>query len=259
MGRRLLPWFLARGISANMVSIGGLVLGTLAAIAYANWNLWLAPFIGLALSVCWLIADGLDGMIARATQTASALGRALDGLCDHGVFTLIYVAVAVSIGTGEGWALAIAAGVMHAVQSNLYESERARFHRRCKGVAVVAPVPSRNPLVQFYDYVAGTIDRFALPFDKELRDAADPARLADDYGAMASRPLHLMSLLSANVRVIAIFLACTAGDPRFFWWFEIIPLTAILVIGLVWHRMVEARLVKAVSTAPLHNINNQPS
>src|SRR3546814_9333837 len=42
--------------------------------------------IGLPLSLFWLVADGLDGMIARATGTPSAAGRVLDGLCDHGVF-----------------------------------------------------------------------------------------------------------------------------------------------------------------------------
>ena len=53
-----------------------------------------------------------------------------------------------------------------------------------------------------------------------------------------------MSLLTANVRVYAIFLACLAGNPRLFWWFELVPLTAILVIGLVWHRAVEAGLIE---------------
>ncbi len=252
-GRKLLPWFVARGISANMVSVGGLILGTLAALAYANWGHWQFAFVGLLLSTGWLIADGLDGMIARATNTASPLGRALDGLVDHGVFTLIYLALAISIGTAEGWVLAITAGVLHAVQSNLYESERARFHRRCKGIAAPAvPVPSRNPLVQLYDYAAGTIDRFAQPFDNALGRAQSPERLAGDYSAKATRPLHLMSLLSANVRVLAIFLACVAGNPRFFWWFEILPLTAILVIGLVWHRIVEGRLIRGGAAAYLH-------
>ena len=55
----------------------------------------------------------------------------------------------------------------------------------------------------------------------------------------------LLSLLSANVRVWAIFIACVAGNPRFFWWFELVPMTAILVIGLVWHRLVERRLIRS--------------
>ena len=246
-GRGLLPWFVARGISANAVSVAGLALGTGAAFAYSNWNDWRWALAGLLLSVAWLIADGLDGMIARATGTASALGRFLDGLCDHGVFILIYVVLAGSIGTVEGWVLAISAGVAHAVQSSLYEGERARFHRRCKGDAGTPPVPSRNPLVRLYDSVANAVDRFAHAFDGSLRRHSDPAAFAAAYGAAATGPLGLMRLLSANMRVIAIFVACLAGNPRLFWWFELIPLTVILVIGLFWHRAVEARLAGAAS------------
>lgn len=248
-GRGLLPWFLAHAVSANMVSLVGLSLGILAAAAYAKWDVWPFPLIGLLLSMGWLIADGLDGMIARATNTTSALGRFLDGSCDHAVFILIYVVIATMIGTGEGWALACSAGALHILQSALYENERARFHRRCKGVGASAPLPGGNPLMQLYDLVAGTLDRFARSFDDVLRRQADPRRLAQAYGEQASRPMRLMSLLSANVRVYAIFVACAAGNPRIFWWFEIVPMTAILVVGLVWHRLVEYRLVRCARPA----------
>lgn len=255
-GRRLLPWFVARGISANAVSIGGLALGIAAAFAYSNWTAWPWALAGLLLSVGWLIADGLDGMIARATGTASPLGRFLDGLCDHGVFVLIYVVLASSIGTVEGWALAISAGVAHAVQSSLYEGERARFHRRCKGDAGTPPVRSRNPLVLLYDSVANAADRFAHAFDDMLRRQSDPAAFGAAYAEAAVAPMRLMRLLSANMRVFAIFVACLAGNPRLFWWFELIPLTLILVIGLFWHRAVEARLAGA---ATIHLSPSDPS
>jgi hypothetical protein len=253
--RFLLPWFVARGISANAVSILGLALGALAALAYAHWQSWPFAVIGLVLSVGWLVADGLDGMVARATGTASPLGRVLDGLCDHGVFTLIYVVLACSIGTVSVWALTLAAGAAHAVQSNLYESERARFHRRRDGIAVARPpAPNRNPFVRFYDHVAGSLERFAGRFDVVLGGQSAPVTLAAAYGAAAARPMRLMSLLSANVRVYAIFLACLAHDPRWFWWFELGPLSAVLLIGLVWHRRVEAHLAAgAPLTAPYHD------
>src|SRR4051794_13393739 len=61
--RALLPWFLARGISANIVSVGGLCLGALAALAFANWRSGPFAGMGLLLSMAWLVADGLDGMI----------------------------------------------------------------------------------------------------------------------------------------------------------------------------------------------------
>jgi CDP-diacylglycerol---serine O-phosphatidyltransferase len=249
LARSVLPWFVSRGISANAVSLGGLFLGALAAIAYANWRLWPFACIGLLLSLAWLVADGLDGMIARATGTASPLGRILDGICDHGVFLLIYLALAESIGTLEAWILAACAGAFHAVQSNLYESERARFHRRCMGLAASVRRPARNPFVRLYDYVSGLLDRSALPFDQALERDAGSARLGGIYCAAAAKPLRLMILLSANVRVYAIFLACIARHPLLFWWFEILPLTAVLIIGLWWHRIVESRLIRNMGAA----------
>jgi len=252
-GRRLLPWFVARRISANAVSVGGLVVGAMAALAFAQWAAWPVALLGFLLAIAWLIADGLDGMIARATGTASPLGRFLDGLCDHGVFFLIYLALVLSIGTTAAWLLAAAAGAAHALQSSLYEGERARFHLRIKGQAGdTAAASGGNALLRFYDRTAGSVDRLAHAFDDALRRAPDPARLAAAYGAAAARPLHLMSLLSANVRVMAIFLACIAGNPVLFWWFELVPLTAILAIGLIWHRSVEYRLVsRAASRTPV--------
>jgi CDP-diacylglycerol--serine O-phosphatidyltransferase len=244
----LLPWFIARGISANAVSLSGLAVGGLAALAYAHWQSWAFVMLGLLLSIAWLVADGLDGIVARATGTSSPLGRVLDGLCDHGVFTLIYVVLACSIGTAAVWALTLAAGAAHAVQSNLYESERARFHRRCMGVAVATrPTPSRNPLVRLYDYVAGTLERSAGRFDAVLGAHSNPAKLATAYGAAAVGPMRLMTLLSANVRVYAIGVACLAHDPRWFWWFELGPLSAVLLVGIFWHRRVEARLSGAAA------------
>jgi hypothetical protein len=245
----LLPWFVSRRISANAVSIGGLCIGALAAAAYSRWDLWPFAVAGLLLSVAWLVADGLDGMIARATGSASALGRFLDGLCDHGVFFLIYVALAWSIGGLGTWVLACCAGVAHALQSNLYESERARFHRRCRGIATSAAGPSGNAVVRMYDRVSLLFNRSRIAFDEALRGHPRPTELGTAYGAFVTKPLRLLSLLSANVRVYAIFIACITGHPTLFWWFELLPMTAILVIGVYWHRRLEIRLIRNTGTA----------
>ena len=249
LGRLLLPWALARGVSANAVSVGGLFLGIGAALAYADaadagGGGWPLAVLGLLLSVGWLVADGLDGMVARATGTASPLGRLLDGLCDHGVFILIYVALANQWGTVGGWALAVAAGAAHTVQSSLYEGERARFHRRARGIARPEAVPTAgSAIVRFYDHVAGTPERLARPFERRLAAAPDPGELGRIYGRRATAPMRLLALETANVRVAAIFVASLLGDPRIFWWFEIVPLSLVLAIGLAWHRRVEQGLV----------------
>lgn len=247
--RALMPVAIRLGISANAVSCIGLAIGTLAALCFYDWQSPVSVTFGLALAVAWLIADGLDGMVARATGTASPLGRVMDGICDHGVFVLIYVAMATAIGTVEGWVLAVAAGAAHAVQSSLYEAERARFHRRVKGDAGdIRPVRTRNPLERLYDFVADSMDRAAGRFDDALRDRR---ALAEPYGRRAAPPMKAMALLSANMRVLAIWAACMLGDPKIFWWIEIVPLTMVCVVTILWHRRVEAM------TAGLHIAENQ--
>ena len=248
--RSLLPWAVARGISANLVSVAGFVLGLMAAIAYARWDDWRFALVGLVLSIGWLIADGLDGMVARATGTASPLGRVLDGVCDHGVFILIYVIIASMIGTGEGWAWAIGAGAAHIVQSSLYEGERARYHRRVRGLPQPpASAPANSAVVRGYDRMATGIDRLSTGFDRLFEDRAIAPTLAADYGMRAAGPMRLMILLTANTRVWAIFVACLLGDPRWFWWFELVPLFVVTFIGVIWHRMVEAALLREYSVA----------
>jgi CDP-diacylglycerol---serine O-phosphatidyltransferase len=235
LAQALVPWAMKVRLSANAVSLIGLACGLGAALAYTRWTDPRLVILGLLLTIAWLVADGLDGKLARATGTASPFGRFLDGVCDHLIFVAIYIGLAWSIGTAQAFALALMAGVAHAVQSALYEGERYRFHRRVKGEAlVVAPAPSPNPLVRLYDAV-----------DAALADAPDPARFAAAYGDAATSPMRLLTLLSANMRVLAIFLACLAASPQLFWWFEIVPLTAVAAAGLVWHRRVEQRFITA--------------
>ena len=249
--RALLPLALKLRVSANTVSLIGLAVGVIAALAFARWRVPGMALAGLALGVAWLVCDGLDGMVARATRTASAFGRVLDGICDHGVFILIYVLLATSIGTAGAWALAITAGAAHMVQSSLYEGERARFHRRLRGQAAPIARPQLGgPLVRLYDAVAGSIDRLAARFDAAMRAARDPGQFGRDYGHAAAPAMKAMSLLSANVRLIAITLACLARAPVLFWWFEIGPLTLVALVAIGWHRRVERRLALGLSDTP---------
>jgi hypothetical protein len=253
-GRSLLPVAIRAGVSANMVSIIGLLLGAFAAVAFVKGSHPALALVGLVFAIGWLIADGLDGMIARATGTASPLGRALDGMCDHGVFALIYLSLAWTTGTVEGWVLAVVASAAHAVQSSLYEGERARFHRRARGIALIAPPPIvGGPLVQLYDTVSTSLDRIAMPFERRLSASLDPVGFGRAYAAAAIGPMKLMTLLTANVRVLAIFVACLLGDPRVFWWFEIVPLTVVAIVGILWHRRVER------AAAPIAAAEDRPA
>jgi hypothetical protein len=62
--------------------------------------------------------------------------------------------------------------------------------------------------------------------------------------------MRFMALLSANTRLLAIWVACVAGDPKLFWWFEIIPLSVLAIVTILWHRRVEAALAFKDAEAP---------
>lgn len=242
-GRMLLPLALKARVSANMVSVAGLAVGTAAAVSYLGWRDPALATLGFLLTIAWLVFDGLDGMVARATGTASPLGRFMDGLCDHGVFLILYLALGASIDRPEAWITGTIAGFVHGIQSNLYESERARYHRRVRGDSTRdAPPPSANAAMRLYDRLAGSLDRLAGRFDRALAAAPDPRGLAAAYGAHAAPALKLMNLLNANARIIVLYAACLAGDPMLFWWWTLVPLTLLTGAGLIWHRRIEARL-----------------
>lgn len=241
LAHALLPVALRVRAPANLISLIGLMLGAAAALAFAQWRVAGMPLVALAFAVAWLVADGLDGMVARATGTASALGRLLDGVCDHGSFILMYVAVALSIGTVEGWVLAVAGGAAHALQSNLYETERARYHRRVRGVFEVAEQPrTGSRLERGYDRIAALGEARALRFDQAMaRGGENTRRSAERYGRAAAAPMRAMALLSANTRIVTLTVACLIGAPALFWWFELVVLSAVALMTFLWHRRVE--------------------
>jgi hypothetical protein len=86
------------------------------------------------------------------------------------------------------------------------------------------------------------MDRLAARFDRALAAAPDRRALAEPYGHRAVPPLRTMNLLTANMRVVALYAACLAGNPMLFWWWELGPLTLVTILCLAWHRRIEAGL-----------------
>ena len=206
-GRMLLPLALRARVSANMVSVAGLAVGTGAAFAYLGWRDPVLATLAFLLTIGWLVLDGLDGMVARATGTASALGRFLDGLCDHGVFLILYLALGAAIDTPEAWVTGTIAGLVHGVQANLYESERVRYHRRVRGdPGGEAPPPPPNAVMRVYEKLAGSLE-LAGRFDRASppRPTSAPCSAYGDRAvrAEASNLLNAMPGSSSSTRRLA--------------------------------------------------------
>lgn len=83
----------ALGISANAVTVSSLIIAVFAAIAFARGQFGVAAVIAAIAA----LADGLDGLIARATNTESRFGRVLDTTVDRYVDALFLGGIAVHV------------------------------------------------------------------------------------------------------------------------------------------------------------------
>jgi phosphatidylglycerophosphate synthase len=76
-------WLAIHGVSANMITLTGLVFGlSAAACLLFRQSLWGLTFILLSV-----FADMLDGTVARLNQQATLTGRKFDSACDRIVET----------------------------------------------------------------------------------------------------------------------------------------------------------------------------
>jgi phosphatidylglycerophosphate synthase len=91
------------GLTADHITLIGLVLGLAAGMAIALQAYW----VGLALVLASRLADGLDGAVARATQKTDR-GGYLDIVCDYA----FYAAVPLGFAVADPAANAVAACVM---------------------------------------------------------------------------------------------------------------------------------------------------
>lgn len=235
---RLLAPALHLGIHPNSVSFAGMGFGALAGVAYAHWQNPAAVLAGFALMIGWHVMDGLDGKLARASGKASPLGRLIDGLCDYAVFFLVILPIVFSF---DDWppvlALAVTSGICHALQSAWYEGEREAWKRRARGLFHVDPrPPARFWGERLYNGIEARVSGVRA-IDSAL--AANPARLGAYLDAAAPH-LRRLSLLSANNRTVAIAVACLAGDPRLYFYWEIGVLSLAALLLAAGLRRVEA-------------------
>ncbi len=246
---RLLAPALRLGIHPNTVSFTGMGLGALAGLCYWQWQSPLAVLAGFALMVGWHIMDGLDGKLARASGKASPLGRLIDGLCDYFAFIFVLLPIALSFADWKPMlALALVSGAFHAVQSAWYEGEREAWKRRARGsFATEVQAASGMKIEGLYNWVEQRLGSGARPIDAVL--ARHPERL-EAYLAATAPLVRQLSILSANNRTIAIALACLAGDPQFYWYWEIGALTLIAVLMAARLRRREQGIAEVVHAPP---------
>jgi archaetidylinositol phosphate synthase len=109
------------GLTPNSISVVGIVLAFLSALAYAGWQnrqlyLLLATFLLLLSGFC----DVLDGVVARVYGQATVFGGFLDSMVDR------YADAAIYIGIIVGGLCNVFSGLIAIVGSLLVSYSRAR-------------------------------------------------------------------------------------------------------------------------------------
>lgn len=243
------------GVSPNAVSILGMVFGGLAALAYYQYEAWPYALAGFIFMLGWHVMDGADGQLARLTGQTSEVGKILDGLCDHGTFALVYLALTVAAAAELGswvWGFAVLAGLSHLVQASAYEFQRQSydFWVHAKASAKLdTPEAARASLdaktgaarvfglcyviyLRLQHALAGVDADLWAALAESIDRAGDPAErraVRETYRAAHLDVVRRWSLLSSNYRTLAIFVAALLGNPAYFFLFEIVVLNAVFV------------------------------
>ncbi len=238
LSARLVPLLARAGVHPNAVSIMGALCGMAAGLAYYE-NL---IFPGFALMIAWHIFDGADGQLARLTNKMSPSGQVIDGACDYVTFGAIYIAVALTLLSAHDasiLALVVIAAVSHAIQAAAFERQREVYlsWRKMETGPVTAAKMSSS--ATFAMRVYEKVQQLFLPMPAALkRDLMERAgrgeatAIGAKYRDVYGRPVKLWSILSANNRSIAIFIAFLVAWPEGYLWFEAVVLN-LAVVGLM--------------------------
>lgn len=257
----LVPKLAARNITPNMVSLTGMTFGILAGFAYHHSQNPAMAVLGFVFMIMWHIMDGADGQLARLTKSYSEIGKILDGVCDYITFISVYVGIALMLSqesTGNVWTIVLVAGALHAIQSGAYEVQRGEYdywgHGKqsaalpeisqmiadLKGKPLFAFMMSQFHIgyVRMQRCTSGISAQHREALAQALQDHPDKT---DDiralYREIFAPAVNGWSIMCANYRTIAIFIACVLGQPIYFFWFEIALLTPILVVLLQKQRL----------------------
>ena len=246
---RLAPLLVPTGIHPNLVSLGGLSAGLIAALFYSHPEWAYSAWAGFGFMILWHILDGTDGQLARLSGKSSAIGKVVDGLADYSVFGAVYIVLAWMGSESMGlnaWLIGFAAAFSHALQSASYERQREKFTAWTKPASAPATTGQDQAdahapagriarlLDGLYTRVQALLDR-----DKESRALLDQvlflpaqtqAEVRAEYRARFAAQVQLWSLLSANIHTLAIFLFALFGNAWDYFLFELIGLNLLLIV-----------------------------
>lgn len=260
--RRLAAALARTPITPNMVSIFGAAMVCGAGVLYALIATPLAIAIGFALHLLWHVVDGADGDLARMTGRASPRGEVIDGLCDYGGHTVLYLLLGDALQQSFGpliWLVVVGAGASRIVQSVFAESSRRTYQWWVYGVPwiqqnrAVASVGLGGALAGFYLKVSraitGPTERINILVSSAEADPAERRRIARLAKESGRRTLLLPALLGANPRTVLLGLSMIAGSSVWFFLVELTILNLLLLVAIMRQRANCQRLARLIASS----------
>ncbi|NMN89234.1 MULTISPECIES: CDP-alcohol phosphatidyltransferase family protein [unclassified Novosphingobium] len=240
-----MAWALApTPITPNMVSVFGAAMVVAAGIAYCQPGWPWTTLLGLVLHMSWHVVDGADGDLARLTKRSGPNGEMVDGLCDYGSHTVVYLMLGWWLQQHVSawcWIAVVAAGLSRIVQANHYEVQRRQYQWWAYGNAWLRQddVPITGPgtaLARLYLLLGRALAPGGAEVDAAFdRLASDPTRAGrahDIARAHAADLLPSWRILGANSRTILLGLAVLAGSPLYYFLFEAVLLNLVLIASI---------------------------
>ncbi len=137
-------WAARRGFTPNQVTVAAMVIGILAAAAFATGERW-GLVAGAVLLQLSFTADCVDGQLARYTRTFSKLGAWLDSIFDRAKEYVAFAGLAIGASRAGDpvWVLACAAITLQTVR---HMSDFAYMSVRAQTTLKVSGPPLEQPL-----------------------------------------------------------------------------------------------------------------
>ena len=230
------------GLTPNMLTVVSLITGVSGA-CMLYWDSWM--WVGIGLIILSGLFDASDGQLARMTQTSSLYGRMLDGFSDYAVFIATYFALAFKYlhlhpeaSPVPIFALVLAAGASHSMQSSLFDYYRNEYTDYVDRRRIPVPDVDENAVApegwakrflwwchRDYTNRQRKLAQSHVELGQTLASKLPDGKLSDEF-AKNYRELNLplirwWNLMGANSRLLLTIFALAIGRPEFYFLAEV--------------------------------------
>lgn len=269
------------GLTPNVLTIIGIILGLCAAVLFAFTDIWI-NICGMLLLILANTFDSADGQLARLTGQYSRLGRILDGFCGDIWFAAIYVAICIREANTSPffeqhhwviWILALVTGIFHAKQASMADYYR-QFHlyflkdtrrselescddlrRRLRLLSWKRNFFAKLTLYFYANYTAN--QEVMTPAMQRLRRKLHtlypdremiPQDFKDSFRRLSLPLMKYTNILSFNWRVITLFITLFCGNPWLYFVAELTLGNIILIYMMHRHERLCRRLTEELDS-----------